>query len=65
MIEKYEQFVLNNADIVNRLEGVLKSLALIIPGRFNDSIIVSEICTFNVVIDHRSAVGCQDYPMVQ
>ncbi len=42
----YEKFALKNASIVGSIENWLRSLTLILPGRFEDAEFVSEICNF-------------------
>lgn len=39
---KYEEFIVSNANSVGQIEGALRSLTYIIPGRFRDAEIASE-----------------------
>lgn len=48
-MHRYERLALGNADLIARLESIFKSLSYLIPGRFEDSVVVSEICTIPLV----------------
>jgi peroxin-16 len=39
----YQSFVLKNAQVVGQLEGTLRHLSLVLPGRFKNSEVVSEL----------------------
>lgn len=45
LIQKYKHFVLENFDIIERIEKTVKSLSYVVLGRFDDSIVISELCT--------------------
>lgn len=48
-MNRYERLALSNADLIARLESILKSLSYMLPGRFDDSILVSEIRTISSI----------------
>lgn len=62
MLELYEKFALKNAQLISNIEHLLKTLIYALPGRFEDSILLSEICTAHSLI--ASTWNLEMYPLV-
>ena len=44
LIRRYERFAISNSQVISSIESSLRTLSYILPGRFNDAALVSEIC---------------------
>lgn len=49
--EKYDQWVLGNAETVGQIEGSLRTFLYLIPGRFRDSELKAELGNL-LIINH-------------